>query len=126
MYSAMTAPLPRSLMFLMSASGKVFSRPTKIPTFFIEIPFVFVFPKLSTTGECLSNSQERGMFWSLERKWRVFERSAWPPLFFLFDMTASDIYRFRHLTSLTLHLLERHECYFRNGLCYNPRPNHKY
>src|SRR6266516_3129568 len=35
MYSAIVLPFPRSLMFLISASGNVFSRPTRMPTRFI-------------------------------------------------------------------------------------------
>src|SRR5260370_40080880 len=37
MKSAATAPWPRSLRFLISASGKVFSRPTKMPTRFMDL-----------------------------------------------------------------------------------------
>src|SRR4029078_1861344 len=41
MYSAPTSPRPRSLMPLISASGNVFSRPTRTPTRFIYVEYPF-------------------------------------------------------------------------------------
>src|SRR6266446_4580751 len=42
MKSAVIAPWPRSLMFLISASGKVFSRPTKMPTRFMNLCYPLI------------------------------------------------------------------------------------
>src|SRR5215510_15332845 len=54
MYSATTSPRPRSLMPAMSASGNVFSRPTRTPTRFISIecPFAKIKQNTRDAGAC--------------------------------------------------------------------------
>src|SRR6266850_7951854 len=68
--SAVTSPLPRSLMFLISASGNDCSRPTKMPTFFIThlsfsriIWFVaFVHPSFSHRQQLIASDADFGRF----------------------------------------------------------------
>src|ERR1700752_5428199 len=50
MYSAVTSLPPRSLILLMIASGKVFSRPTKTPTRFILTALSFPAIQTKDTG----------------------------------------------------------------------------